>query len=521
MRLGLAVYVAITSGVLAACSAPTPSTLEFVDQSPLQPRLGEITTLNFRAIDSRGEPQPGVHVTFELQAPVPGVELNPTEADTNVGTGIVSTQVVAKGGRVSSVVVVARVVDKVAISPAVTFAGSSSNSRQFTFQCGTVAGEASGGVHAIGAFDESRHLIAGVKLRCIAHVADRNGDGIAGAQVSFLTEAGTIGPSSTSVTSVVGNAEVMYKTSLPLPEDVSPGTFTWNPPGSGRDISNPTYTGEYIAPLWMHPFAWVEDPIANFDREATFQEPRRPDPIRRDRDGSPLTNNPRDNLVSMIAVTTGEEAFDDLNNNGTREESEPFVDLTEPFVDNNDSGTWDKGERYVDANGNGVWDGKNGRYDATTLIWVQERILWTGWPHKEDREPATAQRNPKPVVKTLSPLPPVTLAKFKQVPVDFLMADPWFNSMARNGDDDGCNAVSVGPVEVAALARGKAFTYPAYTRLRYIIKDTRDPTDPTAPNYATPGIDFEVTADCIFTASPVEGYKAQVAAPKVNGVVFP
>ncbi len=140
MRLGLAVWVAITSGVLAACSPPAPSTLEFVEQSPLQPRLGEITTLSFRAIDSRGEPQPGVHVVFELQAPVSGVELNPLEADTNVGTGIASTQVVAKGGRVSSVVVIARVADKVATSPAVTFAGSSSNSRQFTFQCGPIAG---------------------------------------------------------------------------------------------------------------------------------------------------------------------------------------------------------------------------------------------------------------------------------------------------------------------------------------------------------------------------------------------
>jgi hypothetical protein len=54
MRLGLAACVAVVSGVLAACQPPVPATLEFVDQSPLQPRLGEITTLRFRAIDSRG-----------------------------------------------------------------------------------------------------------------------------------------------------------------------------------------------------------------------------------------------------------------------------------------------------------------------------------------------------------------------------------------------------------------------------------------------------------------------------------
>ncbi|WP_257455936.1 hypothetical protein [Archangium lipolyticum] len=515
MRLGLAVYVAIASGLLAACQSPTPATLEFVDQSPLQPRLGEITTLRFRAIDSRGQPQAGVRIAFEVQAPVSGVELNPPEATTDVSNGIASTQVVAKGGRVSSVVVVARVDDKTALSPAVTFAGSTSTSRQFTFQCGSVSGNGSGGVHAIGAYDETRHLIAGVKVDCIAHVADRNGDGIAGAQVSFLTEAGTIGPSASSVTDVVGNAKVLYKTSLPLPDDVDPGTFTWTP------VNDLTHTGEYLAPLWMHPFAWTEDPIANYNREPTLQEPRRPDPIRPNK-----VNNPRDNLVSMIAVTSGEEAFDDLNNNGVRDEAEPFVDLTEPFVDNNDNGTWDAKERFVDANGNGVWDGKNGKYDAITLIWVQERILWTGWPHALDRD--VSARNPKGVVRQLVPGPfpgsnPVRYVqdipvKFFSFPASFLVADPWFNSLARNDDGDGCEAGAVGPVKVTKLTSGKAFTYPAYTLMQYAVSDARDPTSTSTPTYPVDQVTYSVSAPCVFTASPVEGYKAVVQAPTVEGV---
>lgn len=514
MRLGLAVCVAVASGMLVACQGPLPATLEFVEQSPLQPKLGEITTLRFRAIDSRGQPQAGVHVTFEVQAPVSGVEINPTEATTDVSNGIASTQVVAKGGRVSSVVVTARVGDKSATSPAVTFAGSSSNSRQFTFQCGSISGTGSGGIHAIGAYDETRHLIAGVKLDCIAHVADRNGDGIAGAQVSFLTEAGTIGPSSTSVTDVVGNAPILYKTSLPLPDDVPPASFSWAP------LNDATHTGEYLVPLWMHPFEWTEDPIANYGKEPTLNEPRRLDPIRQDRSSNPLTNNPRDNLVSMIAVTTGEEAFDDLNNNGVHDDSEPYVDLTEPFVDNNDNGTWDKGERYVDSNGNGVWDGKNGKYDAITLIWVQERVLWTGWPHGEDRTLATA-RNPSPVVRALNP-PPVKqhLDKFDSLFAEYLVADPWFNSIARNGNDDGCESGTVGPVEVAKLTKGRAFTYPAYTLMRYVIKDVRDPTNPDVPNYSV-AIDWEVQATCTFTASNLDGHKAFIDAPRVYGDIFP
>ncbi len=515
MRLGLAVCVALASGLLAACQPAAPATLEFVEQSPLQPRLGEITTLRFRAVDSRGQPQPGVRVTFRLQAEVPGVELNPLEASTNVGDGIASTQVIAKGGRVSSVVVVAEVADKVALSPAVTFAGAASNSSQFTFQCGSFSGAASGGLHAIGAYDETRHLIAGVKAKCVAHVADRNGDGVAGAQVSFLTEAGTIGPSATSVTDVVGNAEALYKTSYPLPADVDPGVFSWTP------VNDDTHTGEYLAPLWMHPFSWVDDPIANLGAEPTLLEPRRPDPIRPGK-----VNNPRDNLVSIIAITTGEEAFDDLNNNGQWDADEPFVDLTEPFVDNNDNGTWDEGERFVDANGNGLWDGKNGTYDASSLIWVQERILWTGWPHQEDIN--LSPDNPKPVLRHLYPSAQdargrfvLDLPRFGAEKVTFIVADPWFNSMARNDNGDGCEAGEIGPVIVSPLTGGVSFTYPAFSTQSYIIKDKRDPADPSVPTYPTPGAPYETSASCVFTASQIDGHKVILAAPTVAGLVAP
>ena len=153
----------------------------------------------------------------------------PRRPATDVGDGIASTQVVAKGGRVSSVVVVATGSgDKTGRQPGDHLRGPSSTSRQFTFQCGEIAGAGSGGMHAIGAYDETRHLIAGVKLDCIAHVADRNGDGVAGAQVSFLTEAGTIGPSACP-------SPTWWATRSPLQdlaaaaEDVAPGIFTWNP----------------------------------------------------------------------------------------------------------------------------------------------------------------------------------------------------------------------------------------------------------------------------------------------------
>ncbi|MCE9666919.1 Ig-like domain-containing protein [Myxococcus stipitatus] len=482
-----------------------------MDQSPARPRLGEITTLRFRAVDSRGMAQAGTQVKFSLQSEVPGVELTPTEGSTNPGDGIVSVQVVARGGRVASVVVVATAGSgaeaKTAISPVVSFAGTDSSARQFTFQCGSFSGDGSGAHHAIGAWDETRNLIAGVKVNCIAHVADRNGDGIEGAQVSFLTEAGTIGPTSTTVTDVVGNATVLYKSSLPLPEDVEPGEFTWNP------INDATHTGEYIAPLWMHPFLWEVNPVIAYggtppDPFVTRPEPRRNDPLRPDK-----VNNPRDNLVTLIAVTTGEEAFFDDNNNGQWDAGEVFEDLTEPFVDSNDNGTWDPHERFVDANGDGRWNGKNGQHDSSTLIWVQERILWTGWPHARDRADTIRQLIPAP------PATSVAIAHFGSARATFLVSDPWFNRIAQNSNGDGCENGVEGPVSAKPFASGIAFTYPSYNVESYLIEDAHDEASENPPPPFSPPVPWKADATCKYTAAQLEGHLVYFPAPTVSGTV--
>ncbi|NTX35741.1 Ig-like domain-containing protein [Myxococcus sp. CA051A] len=512
MRPGLASWMAFTSMVLLACSSPAPATLEFVDQSPARPRLGEITTLRFRAVDSRGMAQAGTQVTFTLQSPVPGVEISPTEGTTNPGDGLVSMQVVARGGRVASVVVVASAGTgaeaKSVISPVISFAGTNSSSRQLTFQCGSWSGDGSGLHHAIGAWDEARHLIAGVKVRCIAHVGDRNGDGIEGAQVSFLTEAGTIGPTATSTTDVVGNAEVLYKTSLPLPQDVAPGVFTWNP------VKDATHTGDYIAPLWMEPFLWERNPLAAHGTPAQpfidRAEPERADPIR-----PGITNNPRDNLVALIALTTGEEAFNDDNNNGQFDTGEDYEDLTEPFVDNNDNGTWDAGERFVDTNGDGRWNGGNGAYDVSTLIWVQERILWTGVPHGLDKVDTVRQISPPP------PATNVHIDHFGSASATFLVSDPWFNHMAQNSESDGCTGGAEGPVQVDPFVTGMIpLTYPSYSVERYLISDKHDITQEPQPSPFPAPVAWKTEALCKYTAAQLEGHKVFVTAPLVTGDVL-
>jgi hypothetical protein len=534
MRMRLS---AVLTVVLSACGSTGPAVMEFVEVSPAQPRIGDVATVRFRLLDSRGVPLAGTNVEFKLQSANTGVTLSPTSAPSIRGSGYAETQIVASS-RVNSVIIVATAGDKSIQSPPITFAGTVPNGRQFTFQCGSIAGEGAGGRHALGAYDMTRTLIAGSVLPCTAHVGDRNGDGVKDALVSFLTEAGAVGPSDVSQANLVGDATILHKTSLPLPVELTPDIFSWTPPAD-----DPRNTGEYRAPLWMHPFNWTQNPL-NLTTNYTFQEPRRPDPIRR-MNGQPMENNPRDNLVSMIAVTSGEEGFDDTNNNGKHDATEEFDDLTEPFVDSNDNGTWDSFERFIDVNGNREWDGKNGEWDANTLIWRQERIIWTGIPATEDTLSVVPGVNGhKPIFAAACPsgqtctngIPPAIAltcpvgttfcaAAGPPVEVRAYLADPWFNALAKNGDADGCRieAQDMSPVKVssAETIAGFAFTYPPGEHLRFTITDARDPLAPPinqAP-IRRPAIDFVASIVCTYTASPQDGYVIKISAGTIKGTI--
>ena len=509
MRVGLVVGALCAGFLVAGCGGASPSSLEFVDISPAEPRLGQITTVRFKATDSRGTPMAGAEVAFRLQTDKPGVTLSPLPAvvSTNKGDGMAAIQLTATA-RVSSVVIEAKSGDKIVFSPPISFAGTVPSAKQFTFQCGAIAGKASGGVHAIGAYDETRYLIAGSKLECFAFVGDRNGEAVPNALVSFMAEAGSISPTDTTVAE--GNAKAEYRTSYPLPLDVPPGVFTWNP------AKDAVHTGEYIAPLWMHPFLWIGNPILQYASIPNLNEPRRQDPVRK---ALNLTLNPRDNLVTMIAITTGEEAFDDTNNNGKYDQGEGFDDLTEPFVDSNDNGTWDEGERYVDTNGNGKWDGKNGVYDASTLIWVPERILWTGMPHGLDA------RTPEPTMAMIAPNPPPNIAHYGFVDGLVLLSDPWFNTMAQNGDGDGCHSSDAAEKPMVVMSptttnAGALFTYPSPMTVGFRIKDAHDPlASPPDPAYSTP-MQFMLPVTCKSTSSPVEGYVTNLTMFIIYGTVL-
>jgi adhesin/invasin len=116
----------------------------------------------------------------------------------------------------------------------------------------------------------------------------------------------------------------------------------------------------------------------------------------------------RTGLVTIIAVTQGEETFIDSNGNGLFDgpqefnPSDPELDMPEPFIDhiilcnglpfpspcpsspppilsgNNQFDPTDRFELFIDANRNGRWDQPNGVWDADKPIFASATVLFTG-----------------------------------------------------------------------------------------------------------------------------------------------
>jgi hypothetical protein len=122
--------------------------------------------------------------------------------------------------------------------------------------------------------------------------------------------------------------------------------------------------------------------------------------------------DPRTGMVTIIAVTQGEEGFLDANGNGLFDGSQEFdstLDTPEPFIDhvtlcteqlpggttrpcqlppdpslprllsgNDQFDPTDPFELFFDGNGNGAWDDPNGVWDADKAIFASTRVLFSG-----------------------------------------------------------------------------------------------------------------------------------------------
>jgi hypothetical protein len=96
-----------------------------------------------------------------------------------------------------------------------------------------------------------------------------------------------------------------------------------------------------------------------------------------------------DGLVTLVAVTRGEEDFYDVDGDKIwdfgLDFQRPEMDLPEPYLDVNDNGNYDEldeGDLFVeefrDTDGDGFWTPSNGLWDADIEIWQTTHVLWVG-----------------------------------------------------------------------------------------------------------------------------------------------
>ena len=89
--------------------------------------------------------------------------------------------------------------------------------------------------------------------------------------------------------------------------------------------------------------------------------------------------NPRDQLVTLIAMVRGEEAFVDANLNGQYDPGELFVDQGDPFIDANDNNAYlaDSAteQRFCGGADCTTYHGPNGLWDSDRTIWAPTWVV--------------------------------------------------------------------------------------------------------------------------------------------------
>ncbi|HEX9602962.1 MAG TPA: Ig-like domain-containing protein [Myxococcales bacterium] len=304
--------------------------------------IQEHGSIAYLVTDSLGIPVPGVTVNFALQAPALGVTLLHPSGVTDLNGAV--TAAYTSGTQVGVTALTATVATTGAtVSQAIAVRGAKPSANGFYFHCE----HASLPVYTSIAEFET--------MTCTVRLTDRYGNRVGiPTVVSFATEAGAIAASVTTQGFKLSN-----------PSDPAEGTATvtfTSDTGNGNEPAD-------VAPL---------GPTA-----AQFPWPRTQEPSYTL--GS-LTVNPRDQLVTLIAMTRGEEAFEDANGDGVFTAGEAFVDQGDPFVDANDNSAYDPAPasglaeiRFCGLNADcSTYHGPNGVWDADTVIWKPTWVVFTG-----------------------------------------------------------------------------------------------------------------------------------------------
>lgn len=391
----------ITQTATITILPPQLSSIVFISAEPtviqIQGSGGTTSSkVTFEVRDTAGQPVEGIQVTFELYGPEGGEYLSPITSSTN-SEGKAITYL--NSGRIAGPArIVACTTDTTtgklicASSTPISIGGGKPSHKHLSL--------------ARRLPNVSGFVWYGIKNEITAFVADRFGNIIESPiVVSFFTEGGGI--ETAQVVAEMGQATTILQTQGPSPRDVNT-----------KPQSEDSYYLDYS------PLFYMQSCETQYGEGTRYTQ----------------THNPRDGLVTIIAVTKGEETFFDANGNGVYDSGENFIDIGEPFIDSNDNGIWDddepyndldrngvftlpepyddanencqydpgepftdlngnnaydSGDTFTDVNGNGRWDphefyfdannngkydGPNGRWDDDISIWQEIKVVFSGMP---------------------------------------------------------------------------------------------------------------------------------------------
>lgn len=284
--------LALSATGTISVSAPTVGSIQFVSARPTSIALRgtggagrqETSLVSFRVVDVAGNPVGGRTVNFALNTTVGGITLTPASAVSDSSTGIVVTNVQA--GTVATPVRVT----------ATTTSGSqtlSTQSDQLTISTGVPS---QGGFSlSVSTFNIEGGEIDGITTQITARLADRFSNPVPdGTAVNFVAAGGSI---VSSCTTVVGLCSV-------------------------------TLTSQ------------------NFRRA--------------------------NGRIAVLAYAIGEESFTDLNGNGWYDAGELFdlngrsTDFPEAWLDVDENGVRDPTEPFIDFNSNNAYDSADGRFNGVS-----------------------------------------------------------------------------------------------------------------------------------------------------------
>ena len=365
--------------------------------------IQETGLMTFTITDALGSPVPGAEVDFTQNQPALVSFANSSATTDAQGLAAVSYSAGPEVGVSSIVATVAAT--GATTSRSVAVRGARPSASGFYFACNV----ANLPVYTTTARIET--------TTCTVRLSDRFGNRVGiPTPVNFAAEAGAI------------SASVVTKAfDFNNPSDPNEGTAT---------VTFSTDMGNGTSPADVDP---LPADAAQYPWPRDYPEPQ----VQQGQ----LVVNPRDQLVTIIAMTEGEEAFVDGNHNGILDNDEVFVDLGDPFIDANDDGQYDQiypggpwevrfcGQTGADCS---TYHGPNGQWDSLTTIWVPTWVVFSGVvaPH------TAAAGQPPPTPNDYSPS---CVEHSSQGFSSIYVYDAWLNSPSA-GATYGAPAIETGAV---------------------------------------------------------------------------